>query len=148
MARITLNDLAPDVRARVMAQYGITGSRAKNGNGGQATASRSPYADRLGEELDRQFPGRMAREYRPIPGRRFRIDFAFPAEKVAIEFDGYRHHGFSHAGFHGGAARQNILVGHHWWILRYTLKDVRDHLDDVVTQVRTLLEQTKGETLW
>ena len=145
MARITLNDLAPDVRARVMAQYGIAGSKAKDGKSGQKAASISPYADRLGEELDRQFPGRVMREYRPVPGRRFRIDFAFPAEKVGIEFDGYRHHGFSYAGFHGGAARQNILVGHHWWILRYTLKDVRDHLDDVVAQVHTLLEKTKGE---
>ncbi len=146
MARITLNDLAPDVRARVMAQYGIPGSRAKNGNGGQTSASLSPYADRLGDELERQFPGRMTREYRPVPGRRFRIDFAFPTEKVGVEFDGYRHHGFSYAGFRGGAARQNILVGHHWRILRYTLKDVRDHLDDVVAQIRTLLEDKKGES--
>lgn len=55
----------------------------------------------------------------------------------------HHYHGLSHTGFYGGLARQNILVSQHWLILRYTLKDVRDHLDEVISQVHALLEQAK-----
>ena len=115
MARLTLADLSPAIREHVMAQYGMTGllapskGKVKPKHIGVAL---SPYADRMGEALDARFPGRMLREYRPVRGRKFRIDFAFPMEKVAVEFDGYRYHGFSKKGFRQGLERQNILVAH------------------------------------
>ena len=68
------------------------------------------------------------------------MDFAFPDEKLAIEFDGYRHHGFSKTGFHNGLARQNFLVTHQWRFLRYTLTDVRDRLDLVLKQIDSALK--------
>jgi len=135
MPRIALNDLPPDVRDRVLAQQGLSTSALKKVKPKQIGAVVSPYADILGRVLDNRFPGRMLREYRPIAGRKFRIDFAFPLEKVAIEFDGYRYHGFSKKGFKRGLERQNILVAHGWRVLRYTLTDVRDRLDEVVTEI-------------
>jgi very-short-patch-repair endonuclease len=135
MPRIALNDLPPDVRDRVLAQQGLSTSALKKVKPKQIGAVVSPYADILGRVLDDRFPGRMLREYRPIVGRKFRIDFAFPLEKVAIEFDGYRYHGFSKKGFKQGLERQNILVAHGWRVLRYTLTDVRDRLDEVVTEI-------------
>ena len=136
MARLTLADLPPAMREQVMAQYGgahVSLSKAKPGK--KAGAPISPYADLLGDALDARFPGRMLREYAPIEGRKFRIDFAFPLEKVAIEFDGYRYHGFSRKGFREGLVRQNLLVAHGWRVLRYTLTDVRDRLDGVIAEI-------------
>ncbi len=142
MARLTLADLSPAMREQVMAQYGlhqygITPKKAKAKK--QARATLSPYADLLGDKLDTGFPGRMLREYQPVQGRKFRIDFAFPMEKVAIEFDGYRYHGFSKKGFKQGLERQNILVAHGWRVLRYTLTDVRDRLEVVIKEIESAL---------
>ena len=148
MARLTLADLSPAIREQVMAQYGIPLKKAKASEASkkrrpvkpkQIAAALSPYADMLGDKLDAGFPGRMLREYQPIQDRKFRIDFAFPMEKVAIEFDGYRYHGFSKKGFKQGLERQNILVAHGWRVLRYTLTDVRDRLDDVMTEIGAAL---------
>jgi Protein of unknown function (DUF559). len=142
MARLTLADLAPAVREQVMAQYGMVPKKVKPK---QIGAALSPYADLLGNALDARFPARMLREYQPIKsctlhkGRKFRIDFAFPVEKVAIEFDGYRYHGFSKKGFKQGLDRQNILVAHGWRVLRYTLTDVRDRLDTVMEEIGAAL---------
>ncbi|QQD71906.1 DUF559 domain-containing protein [Acidithiobacillus ferrivorans] len=60
-------------------------------------------------------------------------------EKVAIEFDGYRYHGFSKKGFKQGLERQNILVAHGWRVLRYTLTDVRDRLEVVIKEIESAL---------
>lgn len=137
MARLTLADLSPAMREQVMAQYAIAPKKAKAKK--QASNSISPYADLLGDKLDTGFPGRMLREYQPVQGRKFRIDFAFPMEKVAIEFDGYRYHGFSKKGFKQGLERQNILVAHGWRVLRYTLTDVRDRLEMVIKEIESTL---------
>jgi very-short-patch-repair endonuclease len=126
MSRIRLQDLAPAVQTRLGAQYGIRASRRAAG---------SPFADRLGAALDARFPGRVRREYRPLADRRYRVDFAFPEERVAIEFDGYRHHGFSREGFRRGLVRQNALKMDGWSVLRYSLTDVRDRLDDILEEI-------------
>ena len=146
MARLTLADLSPVIREQVMAQYGlhqygIPSKKAKAKK--QARATLSPYADMLGNALDARFPGRMLREYQPVKDRKFRIDFAFPMEKVAIEFDGYRYHGFSKKGFKQGLERQNILVAHGWRVLRYTLTDVRDRLDAVMAEIGQALDHLR-----
>jgi very-short-patch-repair endonuclease len=142
MARLTLNDLSPAMREQVMAQYAIASKKTKAKK--QARATLSPYADLLGDKLDTGFPGRMLREYQPVQGRKFRIDFAFPMEKVAVEFDGYRYHGFSKKGFKQGLERQNILVAHGWRVLRYTLTDVRDRLDGVMAEIGWALDQPRS----
>lgn len=162
VARIKLKDLSPAIRGRVMAQYSdlcaqenvsltlFVPSPASSSHdprradskmvaGGKNDQIISPYANRLGEALDVRFVGRMKREYLPVQGRRFRIDFAFPVEKVAIEFDGYRYHGFSRKGFKQGLIRQNILVAHGWRVLRYTLTDVRDRLDGILLEIEAAL---------
>jgi very-short-patch-repair endonuclease len=126
MSRIRLQDLAPAVQDRIGAQYGIRVSRRAAG---------SPFADRLWAALDARFPGRVQREYQPLTDRRYRIDFAFPEEKVAIEFDGYRYHGFSRDGFRRGLIRQNALVMSGWRVLRYSLTDVRDRLEEILEEI-------------
>ncbi len=130
MGRITLRHLPADLRDRVCKEHGIRREpRAQKGN------SLSPYADCLGTALEKRFPGKVRREYRPLEHRRYRIDFAFPEEKVAIEFDGYRHHGFSREGFRKGLERQNDLVMAGWRVLRYSLTDVRDRMDAILEEI-------------
>ena len=114
--------------------------------GKRGSASLSPYADRLLAALQERFPDRVRAEYRPLAQRRFRIDMAFPEERVGIEFDGYRYHGFSRSGFRLGLERQNLLVRHGWRILRYTLTDVRDRLDTVISEIEETLEAGKPST--
>ncbi len=52
-----------------------------------------------------------------------RIDFAYPADRVAIEVDGYESHASLHA-FRHDRTRQNELVGLGWTVLRFTWDDV------------------------
>ncbi len=134
MGRITLQHLSADLRARVCKEHGI-----RRENRSRTGFSLSPYADCLGSALEKRFPGRVHREYRPLEHRRYRIDFAFPEEKLAIEFDGYRHHGFSREGFRKGLERQNLLVMDGWRMLRYSLTDVRDRMDAILEEVERSL---------
>lgn len=140
MAKLSLSDLPSAIREQVIARHGLEATTRGHIKAKADGGPLSPYADKLGGALDLRFPGRMQREYRPLETRRFRIDFAFPAEKVAIEFDGYRYHGFSKNGFKQGLERQNILVCHGWRVLRYTLKDVRDQMDRVMSEIGHALQ--------
>ncbi len=138
MARLSLKDLPLSMQTQIMVQYGIqkTSKPSKRKN-----ASVSPYADRLEKALVQHFEEHhLCKEYKKaVPNRNFRIDFAYPVEKLAIEFDGYRYHGFSKKGFKGGLQRQNLLVTYGWRVLRYSLTDVRDRLDHILLEVQQSL---------
>lgn len=68
------------------------------------------------------------REFKFHPKRKWRFDFAFPNQKVAIEFEGgvflpkARH--TSSIGYSGDVEkyREAVLLG--WKVLRYTAKDL------------------------
>ncbi len=136
MAKLRLSDLPPELQARLLQGNGDLRKSSQKRRTGSVT---SPCADALGKALERRYPDRMVREYRPISNRRYRIDFAFPAEKVAIEFDGYRFHGFSRAGFRDGLKRQNLLTLHGWRFLRYSYTDVVGNLSGILDEVDALL---------
>ena len=70
------------------------------------------------------------REYRFHETRRWRFDFAWPAEMVAVEVEGTTKFGAigrhqSHAGFQGDVEKyaEALLLG--WRVLRVTQDDVR-----------------------
>jgi very-short-patch-repair endonuclease len=54
---------------------------------------------------------------------RHRVDFAWPDIKLAVEVDGYQHHGTRRA-FQADRDRQNALVARGWTVLRFTWEDV------------------------
>jgi hypothetical protein len=54
---------------------------------------------------------------------RFRIDFAWPRFKVAVEVDGYQFHG-SRAAWQADRARQNVLGAAGWVVLRFTWEEL------------------------
>ena len=55
----------------------------------------------------------------------FRLDFAWPAERVAIEADGRRWHS-SAVDFERDRAKSNALTEHGWRVLRVTPRDLED----------------------
>lgn len=59
-------------------------------------------------------------EYQPIPGRRWRLDYAWPRERVGLEIDG----GLFAGGRHGGARsvardleKRNTLTAARWHVI-------------------------------
>lgn len=60
-----------------------------------------------------------------VAGRRIVIDVAFPAQQVAVEFDGWEAHGQPEA-FGPDRDRQNLLSNAGWLILRFTWADLDD----------------------
>lgn len=69
-----------------------------------------------------------AREHSPIPGRRWRIDFAWPAQLVALEVEGGIYSGGRHtrpAGFNADAEKYNALAIAGWVVLRVTTDHIK-----------------------
>lgn len=64
-----------------------------------------------------------------------RVDLAFPAAKVAIEYDGREVH-LQGDVFTRDRQRQNALVAAGWVVLRYTAQDLRLRRHAVVAEVR------------
>ena len=73
-----------------------------------------------------------------IWGERFRLDFAYWAEKVFLEGDGYGVHGERDA-FERDRTRQNALVRAGWLPLRYTDRRLRDAPHAVAGEVMDVL---------
>lgn len=75
-----------------------------------------------------------AREYHFCGDRRWRFDFAWPEERVAIEVEGGgwvrgRHH--RPEGFTEDCRKYNRAVLEGWRVLRYTADNITDILDDL-----------------
>jgi hypothetical protein len=71
-------------------------------------------------------------------GRRFRLDLASPDLRLAIECDGFAHHG-GRSAFEDDRERQNLLTLAGWTILRFTWRQVIRRPDWVAAQVRAAL---------
>jgi len=67
-----------------------------------------------------------------VPGRRFRIDIAFPKYKLTIECDGYEHHGKYPSGFRNDRQRQNLLAVNGWKVLRFYTRQILREPDYVI----------------
>jgi len=71
-----------------------------------------------------------------VDGRSFFIDVAFPLLKLALEFDGFEHHG-SYSSFVADRSRDVLLARSGWRTLRFclaTLDSMADEVSDVVRQ--------------
>lgn len=74
-----------------------------------------------------------------IGGKSFRIDLCYPDLRIAIESDGFAHHGHR-AAFEDDRARQNLLVLDGWRVLRFTWRQICSRPDWVAEQVRAALK--------
>jgi predicted transcriptional regulator of viral defense system len=68
------------------------------------------------------------------------VDLAYPAQRIAIEIDGYRWHS-SPASKLADERRQNRLVLAGWTVLRFSADEVRRRPDEVVATIAGALEQ-------
>lgn len=78
-----------------------------------------------------------------IPGRRFRLDIALPAERLAIEVDGWEWHGKHKGDFQRDRSRQNLLTTHNWRILRFTAGEIRKELSLVMATIAGALGEPR-----
>lgn len=112
-----------------------------DGAGGRTSCLESPM-DRL-----------IVRQRLPLPerqhwvaDRRFRLDYAWPAARLAVEVDGYEDHS-GLAVFRSDRERQNVLVLLGWTVLRFTWADVHHRPGRVAEQVRRALA-VRGSAGW
>lgn len=81
-------------------------------------------------ELDNPLLDGLAPQHEVLGGK-YRLDFALPDERIAVEIDGFAYHGGQDA-FMRDRARQRELEGHGWRFIRFAAKEV---LDDPRLQV-------------
>ena len=96
-------------------------------------------------ELERAFLRLVRRHRLPVPVRqhpvgRYRLDFAYPDVKVAIELDGWATHG-SPQRRRADLSRQNELEVLGWHVLRFTWDDVTKDPAGVALTVRAVLKR-------
>lgn len=75
-----------------------------------------------------------------VRGRRFRLDFAYRAEQVFLEGDGYGVHSERDT-FERDRSRQNALVRAGWLPLRYTDRTLRDAPFAVASEVADVIRR-------
>lgn len=137
-----------DGRFTVRAVEAELGRLAASGRAG-VTLLRSCLAQRLdgagGRTSDLEGPmdrllvrHRIPRPERQHPVKGFRLDYAWPAARLAVEVDGYEPHAGLDA-FRHDRARQNRLVLLGWTVLRFTADEVRRRPATVAEQIRTVL---------
>ena len=82
-------------------------------------------------------------EYRFAPPRKWRFDFAWPIERVAVELDGGVYSGGRHtrgSGFVKDCEKLNAATVRGWRVLRYTTDMLQNEPETAIAQLRALLE--------
>ncbi len=72
----------------------------------------------------------------PVGG--YKIDVAFPKQKVAIETDGWAFHTDPEA-FHGDRKRQNKIALLGWQVLRFTWLDLTEYPQRVIAEIKSAI---------
>lgn len=116
----------------------------------------APLRDVLGERLSGRQPGGSQRELgvldilraanMPLPVQQFQVvvggrqrvlDYAYPAEKVGLEWDGFAEHGRIRSTFDDDRLRGNDLIVAGWLMLHFTSNTPSQHL---VARTRAALD--------
>jgi very-short-patch-repair endonuclease len=74
----------------------------------------------------------------PVGG--YKVDVAFPKQKLAIEVDGLAHHSDSED-FHSDRVRQNNIVLLRWQVLRFTWLDLVEYPQRVIAVIRVAISE-------
>ncbi len=81
-----------------------------------------------------------------VDGERFRLDLAYPQQRLFLEGDGFGIHGLRDD-FEHDRRRQNLLVVHGWWPLRFTWRQIRQQPEwcaDTVRRKLVALDSGRG----
>ena len=105
--------------------------------------------DRLWAEVSRRWPDQAFREYpKMVPGRRIRGDIAFPAHRLVVEVDGWKHHGKYLKDFRRDRTRQNLLTIAGWRILRFAAGDIYADPGACCVLIGLALTEEKADAPW
>ncbi len=74
------------------------------------------------------------------PCRGYQIHVAFPAQRLAIEVDGWAFHSDA-VRFNGDRRRQNAIANDGWQVLRFTWHDLTGRPDAAIAEIRTALSR-------
>lgn len=78
-----------------------------------------------------------------INGQRFRSDFAFPVAKVIVEIDGEHHRYIRDQDYE----RDRLLLGHGWVTLRYSVGDIHERGEQVVSEVLNIVTGNRWKSI-
>jgi very-short-patch-repair endonuclease len=87
----------------------------------------------------------MVEQYKIVPDRKWRWDFAWPEKKVAIECHGGLYSGGAHtrpAGVQRDMNKANAATVAGWRVLYFSTDDIEDDPEDVINTVRAVVERT------
>ncbi len=88
-----------------------------------------------------------AREFKFLDDRKFRFDFAWPDELVAVEIEGGIWTGGGHTrgkGYASNCEKYNLAAVNGWSLLRYTTNDLKSRPMQVVDEVKALIVAKQG----
>ena len=88
----------------------------------------SPLEDLFAMQLDSAGLTGYVREFRAIPGRKFRFDFCFREARLLIEINGGTYNGGSHGrgvGINRDYEKHNLAVINNWRVLSFDTKQVK-----------------------
>jgi hypothetical protein len=76
-----------------------------------------------------------------VPGRKFRLDIAFPEKGhlLAVEVDGWEHHGKYLSDFKRDRSRDRALVRHGWRVLRFFAEEIHNDTQSLVDEIESAL---------
>jgi very-short-patch-repair endonuclease len=111
--------------------------------------------DRTKSRLEERFL-RLAREtglptpainaWMPIPGEEMQCDFVWHRERLVVEVDTWETHGTRRA-FRNDRRRDRLLRAHGWDVMRVTGYDVYGDADQIIGEVRMLLERRASRAM-
>jgi very-short-patch-repair endonuclease len=97
----------------------------------------SPLEDTFAFQLDAAGLGGYVREFRAIPGRKFRFDFCFREERLLIEINGGTYNGGAHGrgcGINRDYEKNNLAQIGGWRVLSFDTKMVKSGAALAVTE--------------
>lgn len=95
--------------------------------------------DMLWEAVRQRWPDAERELAGAVPDRKFRLDIGFVAARLAVEVDGFAHHGKYVADFRRDRLRQNLLTLAGWRILRFAAGDIRGDLQGCLATIEAAL---------
>lgn len=133
-----MNDwrIPPERLAEFEAKHGPV--KVKRTAGPAARRKTMTAEDEFGERLKARMPEAVfVRELVFHPLRKWRFDYAFEAQKLAVEIEGQGRHQ-TYLGFRGDCEKYNSACLHGWRVLRFVAAE-RKHIDEwVETTIRAL----------
>lgn len=133
-----MNDwrIPPERLAEFVAKHGPI--KVKRTTGPAARKKTMTAEDEFGERLKEWMPDAVfVRELVFHPTRKWRFDYAFPEQKLAVEIDGQGRHQ-RYVGYREDCAKGNAAILHGWRVLHFVAAE-RKHIDDwVETTIRAL----------